>query len=186
LVVSAYQFPNPDRTLVSNALHNVGLVLLTRYRFNYRFPSAWLSEGFAYHLELETLGYSESFTIGRSSVAGTGEAGGGTTEGERPAWSESGKWPAALQQLVTAGTDPPLRRLAEMTQDQMGYEELVKSWSVVTFLVQWDAARFKQFVDGSKKRDAVEEEALQAAYGADFREVDRKWRAWVAAGFKGP
>jgi hypothetical protein len=177
-LTAVYQFPNTDKTFVSNAVHNVGLVLLTRYRLNYQFPPVWLREGFAYHLEMETLKYSQSYTLGRGG--GTG----GAPSGETPPWADSDKWRASLAALVAEGRDPPLKRLAAMTNDQMGYPELVKSWSLVECLVRWDAAKFKAFVDASKKDGAVEEDALRAAYGVGYRELDVKWRAYVTAGFK--
>jgi hypothetical protein len=182
-IAAAYQFPNTDKTFVSNALHNYALVLLTRYRLNYRFPSSWLQEGFAYWLEMETLGYTESFTLGRSGGATVAPGG---AEGQAPAWMDSARWKGALTALVAEGRDPPLKRMSTMTGDQMGYEELVKSWSVVDCLVRKDPKRFKAFVDGVKDRDLDEETALRNAYGIGYREADALWRAFVTAGFVHP
>ncbi|MDA1196122.1 MAG: hypothetical protein O2894_13205 [Planctomycetota bacterium] len=179
--VGVYQFPNTDKTFVSNVVHNAGLVLLTRYKANYAFPSVWLLEGFSYYLELEALGYTQSFTLGQGG--GTGGEGTGMAG---PLWADSAKWRPALRDLVGQGQDPPLRRIAKMTLDQFRYVELVKSWSVVEFLVRWDAARFKTFIGLSKDRSKTEEEALQAAYGVDYRALDEKWRAYVTADFKVP
>ena len=179
--VAVYQFPNIEKTLVSNAVHNAGLVLLTRYRMNFRFPSPWLREGFAYHLEMAALGYSLTFTLGRGG--GTNQGGGDTA----PPWADSEKWKQALGQAVSSGSDPPLKRVAAMQPEEMGYAELVKCWSVVDYLVRWDRARFKQFVDGAKAaRDGPEEDALVQAFGLNFRQLDEKWRAWVAGGFGPP
>lgn len=201
-MVAVYQHPNIEKTVVSNAVHNAGLILLTQYRFNWAFPSPWLREGFAYHLEMQSLGYSLSFTLGRAG--GTSQGGSDTA----PPWAESEKWKIALKTAVAGGTDPPLKRLAAMTPDQMGYPELVKSWSIVDYLVQWDRAKFKAFVDGTKadldaptrarfdadkdgrlddkERVPVEEEALSKATGMTYKQLDDKWRAWVTAGFGKP
>ncbi len=173
-----YQFPNTAKTFVSNVVHNVGLIMLTRYRANYAFPTVWLREGFAYYLEMESLGYSQSFTLGRGGSIGAGEAG--------PVWADSAKWRGALKQTVAEGQDPPLRRMGKMTIDQFRYQELVKAWSVVEFLVRWDPVRFKRFIDVSKDREKKEEEALKEAFGVTYRQCDAKWRAYVAAGFKKP
>jgi hypothetical protein len=178
-VVGVYQFPNTDKTFTSNVVHDVGLVLLTRYRLNFQFSSVWLREGFAYHLEMETLGYSQSFTLGRGGTAG----GAG---GEPPPWVDSERWRKTLAFAVGDQSDPPLRRLAAMTMDQFGYAELVKSWSVVEYLARWDPAKFKAFVDATKRSGVTEEEALREVYGVDYRELDERWRAWVAGGFRAP
>ena len=87
---------------------------------------------------------------------------------------------------MTEGNDPPLRRIAKMSVDQTNYVQLVKSWSVVEFLIRWDAKKFKRFIDLSKDRSRSEEDALKEAYGANYRKVDAKWRAYVQAGFKVP
>ncbi|MDJ0523364.1 MAG: hypothetical protein QNJ90_14935 [Planctomycetota bacterium] len=172
---AAYQFPNTDKTFVSNVVHNVGLILITRYKANYAFPSVWLREGFAYYLEMEALGYTQSFTLGRGGSAGAGVKG--------PVWADSDKWRGALKKLVNEGQDPPLRRIARMTVDQTDYPKLVKSWSVVEFLVRYDAKRFKRFIDLSKDRSKKEEDALKEAYGWTYRKADAAWRAYVGANF---
>ena len=176
-----YQFPNTDKTFVSNAVHAAGLLLITRYKANYAFPSVWLREGFAYYLEMEALGYTQTFSLGRGG--GTGGAGAGM---KGPVWTDSAKWREALKKVVDEGNDPPLRRIAKMTVDQTNYIQLVKSWSIVEFLIRWDPKKFKQFIDLSKDRSKTEEEALKEAFGANYRKVDAKWRAYVRAGFSIP
>ncbi len=174
-----YQFPNTNKTFVSNVLHNVGLIMITRYKANYTEPSVWLREGFSYYVELQALGYSQSFTLGRGGGTGAGAAG---TKGA--VWMDSGKWRGELKKLVAAGQDPPLRRIARMSMDQFRYVELVKAWSVVEFLIRWDRKKFKQFVDISKDRSKKEEEGLRTAYKGGYRDIDKKWRAYVSNGFK--
>jgi len=176
-----YQFPNTDKTYVSNVVHGAGLLLITRYKANYAFPSVWLREGFSYYLEMEALGYTQTFSLG--SGGGTGGAGAGM---KGPVWTDSAKWREALKKVVNEGNDPPLRRIAKMTVDQTSYIQLVKSWSIVEFLIRWDAKKFKQFIDLSKDRSKTEEEALKEAYGANYRKVDAKWRAYVSSGFTLP
>ncbi|MFV1958687.1 MAG: hypothetical protein ACC662_04670 [Planctomycetota bacterium] len=178
-VVAAYKFPNTSRTLVSNLAHDVGMILLTQYRFNYRFPSQWLLDGFAYYLELEGMGYTETFSLSRGGSAAAGD-------GSKPVWLDSAKWSFALKGLVTEGRDPPIKRIAKMTQDQMGYHELAKSWSVVEYLIRKDQAAFKRFIDADKERDKTTEDALKEAYGLTWRKLDQAWRAYVAADFKIP
>ncbi|MDJ0974905.1 MAG: hypothetical protein QNJ98_10635 [Planctomycetota bacterium] len=181
-LVAVYQFPNTDKTFVSNVIHNIGLVLITRYRINFLYPSVWLQEGFAYYLELTTQGYTQSFTLGK------GGSGGGA---KGPVWLDSKKWKGELKKLVAEGRDPPMKRIARMTHDQFSYVELVKSWSVVDMLIQWDRGKFKAFIDATKERGSTgdpknEEEALREAYGLDYRKLDSRWREFVQNGFKQP
>lgn len=177
--IGCYQFPSTDKTFVSNTVHQVGKLLLTIYKRDYRFPSAWLQEGFAYVLEMDAIGYSLTFTLGRGAGSqATGE------DTDVPIWQDSARWREALKAEVLAGTDPPLKRLARMDLSQFRYVELVKSWSVVECLIRWDAAKFKQLIDTLKGDDPDEEKALKAVYGVDYRGLDDRWRAYVQAGFQ--
>jgi hypothetical protein len=170
-----YLFPNTLPVLTSAVAHNVTQVLLVRYRFNVRFSSHWLTEGLAYHVEMATLAQSHTYTVGRGGIPG----------GADPAtWQDSAKWREQLKALVVAGADTPFPRLAAARADGFSLPDLVKAWSVVDMLVALDAGRFKAFVDASKERNRDEEEALRAAYGMDYRQVEERWRRWVDAGFQ--
>lgn len=175
-VVGAYKFPNTPRTFVSNAVHSLGLILLTRYRFNYSFPRQWLLEGFAYYLELEALGYTDTFSLSRGGTGAAAAAG-------RPVWADSDEWKGALKTLVAEGRDPPMKRIVRMQAGQMHYLELVKSWSIVECLIRLDPEKFVAFIDADKDRDKTTEDALAEVYGWSWRELDRVWRAYVTAGF---
>ena len=73
-----------------------------------------------------------------------------------------------------------------MSQDQLGYPELVKAWSAVEFLIRLDREKFKTFIDGTKDRETTVDQALKAAYGMTWTRFDQQWRAFVTAGFKTP
>ncbi len=184
-LAAGYQFPNTDKTFVSNVVHNAAMVLLTRYRWADSRPGRWLTahhwlrEGFAYHLEMEALGYTQSFTIGRG---GSGEAPGA----QGPVWLDSAQWRTALKALVAEGADPPLRRIAKMTGDMFGYAELVKAWSVVECLIRWDPVRFERFVALTKAAEQEEEACLREAFGVGFAALEDRWRAYVAADYRHP
>jgi hypothetical protein len=167
-------FPNPAKVLASGVAHNLALVLLNRHRFAYKWNSTWLQEGFAYHVEMATLGYSDSYTVGRGGAEVTDPA----------PWQDAKAWRGALRDALAAGKTTAMPDLAEAPLDRMGLVELVKAWSVVDLLVALDRAKFKAFVDGTKERGATEEAALRAAYGLDHAGLEARWRAYVQAGFR--
>jgi hypothetical protein len=171
-----YLFPNTVERLASGVSHNVTPILLTLWK-RPQFASTWLREGLAYVLEMEAIGRSETYTVGR---------GGGVGGGDPASWVDSAKWKEALVAAVRAGQDAPVPRLAKMGIDQMSYPELVKSWSVVDYLVQVDREKFRAFLAGTKQRDREEEEAFREAYGYDYRALETRWRAFAEAGFKVP
>jgi hypothetical protein len=180
-VVSAYKFPNTTRTVVSNIVHNMSFNLLTLYNFNFRFPKPWLQEGFAYFLEMEAYGYSDTFNLHRAGTAAASASG-------EPVWIDSNKWKKTILRLVVEGQDPPLKRIVRMETEQLGYAELVKSWSVVSYLVGLGKADFQAFMRGTKDREKAHpmEESLKEVYGLSWRQLDQKWRAWVQTEYLSP
>ena len=77
-----------------------------------------------------------------------------------------------------------MKRLSQMQGEQMGYVELVKSWSVIECLVRLDREKFEAFVRATKNRDKTPEDALKEVYGWSWRDLDVKWREYVAADFR--
>ncbi len=177
-VIGSYLFPYKPPELASYAAHAGALALLARYRYDYKKPApGWLAEGLAYQLELEANGRTDTYNVLRAGVAGGGDPG---------PWMEFGKWKDALKAAVAATQDTPAPRLMAFSDDQFQLPDLVKSWSLVTFLIRLDRAKFKTFVDGVKVRDATVEQALKDAYNVDPRALEARWRAWVEGGFQGP
>lgn len=171
--VGAYLFPQTVPVVRSNLAHDLVLLLLNRYRFNYRFTTPWLAEGLAYHLEIARVGPSSSFTINRAGVPGGGDP---------TVWLESARWPELLRGLALGSLDTPMPRLATASADTFTICDLAKCWSVVRLLVESDPAKFKAFVDAVKaNRDQPEEAALKAAYGLDYRGLEALWRGKVTA-----
>jgi len=171
--IGAFLFPNTLAVLKSTVAHSMTYVLLNRYKFNFRFGSAWLTEGLAYHLELRGVGPSSAFTIGRAGIPGGGDP---------TVWQDTTKWPELLRGAALSSQDTPMPRLAAAKADGLSLADLAKAWSVVDYLVTLDPTKFKAFVDGTKlHRDDPEEGALRAAYGFDFRALEAQWRAHVTA-----
>ena len=170
---------DPVKTVVSTVCHDLVLVLLSRYKFNYRFSSLWLQEGIAYQAEMASIGYSTTYTVGRGKSAASGL--------DLSAWQQSGKWKESLKTQVAAGQDSPLSRLTSAKAGELTLVDLVKCWSVVDWLVRLDPKKFKTFLDATKdNRDAPEVDALKAAYGFDWTGADTKWKAFVQGGFGTP
>ncbi len=176
-VVGAYKFPNTTRTLRSNAVHNMGFLLLTQYHFDYRFPPAWLEEGFAYLLEMEAYGSSDTFNLHQQGTAAASGA------GQTP-WADTEQWRGLLKDLVSQGQDVSAKRLSVMPADQLGYPELAKSWSLLELLYRTDAKKLRAFLAATKDRSKSVEDALKEAYGWTWHDLDEKWHAYVAADFR--
>jgi hypothetical protein len=176
--IGVHVFPFRPEDVASRVAHMTAQGLLGRYRHDYRrMASPWLSEGFAYVLELEARGTTSTYTSGRAGIAGGGDPG---------PWMDVKRWKDALKVAVAASQDTPAPRLFTATEDQIQLPDLVKSWSLVDHLIRLDRAKWKLFVDRSKERETTDEDALRAAYGIDARALESRWRAWVEKGFVGP
>jgi hypothetical protein len=178
--VSAYLFPNTTKALASRIAHSLAYVWLDLYHRK-RFASLWLQEGLAYAVEVRALGYSQAYTVGKSGGAGTDPA----------VWQDAAKWKDSLRALVTASQDTPAGRLMKVSYAELSFSlpDLVKSWSLVEFLLKKDASKFKAFVDATTLRakptepERTDEDALHEVYGMDARALETAWRSWAQAGF---
>ena len=177
-MVASYVFPYTVPNLASFSAHHAVLCLISRYRYSIKKPvSAWLVEGLAYAMELEANGTTETFTVGRGGIAGGGDPG---------PWQETAKWKDALKAAVLATQDTPYARLEGFAEDQLQLPDLVKSWSLVTFLLRLDRTKFKPYVDALVSKDKSADEALKDVYNLDPRAFETRWRTWVEGGFVGP
>lgn len=177
-VIGSHLFPYTPANLASFTSHDAVLSLISRYRFTLkRVAPPWVAEGLAYALELEANGGSETFVVGRGGIAGGGDPG---------PWQDSKRWRDALKAAVVATQDTPFARLSGFAEDQLQLPDLVKSWSVIDYLLRLDRARFKPYMDGLKDKDKSPEDALKDAYALDPRGLESRWRSWVEGGFTGP
>jgi len=75
---------------------------------------------------------------------------------------------------------PVPKLLAAKTGQSLKSVEYVVAFSLVDFLIAEDKPKFKKFIDALKD-GKPQEEALAAAYGFDLTELEKRWRAWLAA-----
>ena len=78
----------------------------------------------------------------------------------------------------------------EFTERMMGGTGQVTVTTVIevprSFLEDLRSDRWHPLDDGAQAPWQTEEDALKEAYGANYRKVDAKWRAYVQAGYKLP
>lgn len=177
-MVATYVFPYTVPNTASFAAHHTLVSLISRYRFSIKKPTPpWIVEGLAYVLELEATGTTDTFTVGRGGIAGGGDPG---------PWQDVKKWKDALKASVLSTQDTPFTRLDGFAEEQLQLPDLVKSWSLVDYLVRLDRAKWKVYVDALRNKDASGDDALKEAYALDGRALEARWRTWVQGGFQGP
>jgi len=165
--VVGYQFPNPQEQMRNNVVHKASHVLLMRWRYTGTRPGWWLLEGFAEFQEVNQFGKCDVYCI---------TAGHGDPAGEAKWVGES--WKAVAKRLAATRGDRGLKDLAFAALNDLTPYDLVKSWSVVHYLVALDREKFARLVHDLKK--GVEPDAaFRGVYGAEMKEMDDRWREYV-------
>ncbi|MGH7161848.1 MAG: hypothetical protein ACREID_00075 [Planctomycetota bacterium] len=184
------QMPDPFEGLKSHCAHFGANVLATRCVNRYRFPTWWVNEGLAYYLELRVAGTIQTHN---ADVGGGKYADGGPLENNKgDPWQDATKWTALLLHLVQSGRDPPLDAIKGKDlfshKNRLSAQDLAKSWSVVTYLVEDDPAKFRAFfadAKGSGEGSAVERETSAAIkhYGG-YARIEEGWRKYALNNFR--
>ncbi|MBI1849844.1 MAG: hypothetical protein HYR85_05820 [Planctomycetes bacterium] len=186
-----YRGGRTEKSLVNSSVHKLGHVLINRLHFGYNYVPAWLDEGFAAWLEHEVLNENYTFCFSTSY----GQYGGGgnygnekTTKGAKIVGDEP-KMEDLVRMLVSGGKDKSILSLLPLDLPEIGYDETTKAWSVITFLIKDDAAKFDAFLARVRgrmprfettvkpgMRSDVQLEAFKAVYGVDVGEIEKRWR----------
>ncbi|MHC4820398.1 MAG: tetratricopeptide repeat protein [Planctomycetota bacterium] len=146
--------------------HNIAEYILAR-----SFPKAselpWVEEGIAYTVTGTLLGTTDTYCVQRSE-----------TVGARRSFRDFDTWEADILDMVIQGEDEPLELLAHLETNSLTSATAAKSWSVLNWLLETDRDLtldwFQAIEDGMEQQRAAKE-----VFGADFRELDRRWRDWV-------
>lgn len=151
--------------LKAKAAFTVGVMLIQSATLGAGGP--WLQEGFRCYCENEATGYNTLSNVAPVNNEKLGKL-----------WAEDMKKrvkdnKASTWSEIFAITDLKAMKLGEYQQ----------SWSMVTYLIKMDPARFDKVVlairDGETATNAIEK-----TYGKKLTEMQAYWAAWVSAGSK--
>ena len=93
--------------------------------------------------------------------------------------SDSSTWPELVKTSVIDGTDTPFEKLKHIMINELDFEHLSKSWSLVTFLVDEHEDKFVTWIKNMRRMQW--EEAMYKAYHWTNAELDKEWGLWVKA-----
>jgi hypothetical protein len=182
------QMPDPFELMKAHCIHFAANVLATRHR-RVTFPTWWLNESIAYFFEKRISGTIETYN---TSVGGGGYADAGPIEGDQKnPWTDHNRWQDLLLQMVRQGRDPSLEKIKGKElygeKNRLATEDLAKGYSVVTYLIQSDAAKFAAFFEAAKEGQGspVEREvaAVLEHYGS-YQAIEDGWRKYALNGFR--
>jgi len=180
--------------MTQHLFHLLGHILLTHYRYNYRFAPPWLHEGFGAYMAIRFAGENILFcTAGLNSLQfGTGVFKGLSSE------ARSRNWPAFFKKKTLDGDILSLKELALVPIDEFRHLDTALAWSFVTFLIQERRHKFKAYIDELKRQAAKSEPegewppaafaaaAFKRAFGLSMEEIEPKWREWARNGSSKP
>jgi hypothetical protein len=129
--------------------------------------SSWLYEGVAYFCTGCLLRTSLSWCVERS-----------ISSADSRKLDDIVEWPAILRAEVERGEDPPLGRIVSRELSRMERLDVIKSWSVVFWLIETSRQRFIDFL-AAVGTGADPAAAAKQRLGRDLDELDAEWRAWI-------
>jgi RNA polymerase sigma-70 factor (ECF subfamily) len=95
------------------------------------------------------------------------------------------KAPAYLRSLVLRRRDMPMETIVALPAEGLTMAALVKSWSVLLFLLETDRRAVREFLEDAAKEKMGKRGGAEKALARNFRELrtwkdlDAAWRAWV-------
>ncbi|MSR73889.1 MAG: hypothetical protein EXS14_00230 [Planctomycetes bacterium] len=177
--------PNTPESARNIFAHEIGHLLVMRWKYHNNFLPPWFEEGFACWIEAKALGRNNCYCF-------SGGYGDRATRLDKINDIEWPKWKAAVAQQVKGKSDKALRNLVPMPLSDLAAPEMGKAWSVVDFMASQGGEKLLLFIEKFKAhwpKDIVfehnaakaeaQEKALNEVFGKDFDSFDAAWRAWV-------
>ncbi len=155
-----------DKFQLNQIDHMVSHFLLTSYVGN---VPPWLYEGFASWMEVK---FDQASRVHCTTKTSYGDR---TDIADKV--SSSASWPELIKESVTSKTDTPFGAILGIPLNQLDYEHLSKSWSIISMLIETNKDGFISFCRHLRSGD--QQKALKSGLGATAEEIDEKWREWV-------
>ena len=169
--IVGYQFPYPKEQTRHTIVHKLSHVLLQRWHNKgSAWTQWWMLEGFGVVQEVNAFGSCQVYCI----TAGYGEHPGA----DKPIGDS---WKADAKRMAAAGGDRPLKDLVVKGLNELEPYDLVKSWSLVHYLLALDREKFARLVVELKGKGKGQpaSEAFPLVYGAPLEAIDDRWREFV-------
>ncbi len=167
--IVGYRGAFPKERTRHSVVHKLSHVLLQRWRNKgTRWTRYWLAEGLGEVQEINAFGSCQVFCV-RTEY---GERGGDDAKAIGEGWK------AEAKRLAAAGGDSRFRDLGAKPLADLQPWDLVKSWSMVHYLLSLDREKFVSLVALLKAQMPLEE-ALAQSHGATPEQMDDRWRDFV-------
>ncbi len=182
--------PNTPESARNIIAHEVGHLLVMRWKYHNNFLPPWFEEGFACWLEAKTLGRNNCYCF-------SGGYGDRATRLDKINDIEWPRWKSSVAQQVRGKSDKALRTIVPMPLSDLAAPEMGKAWSIVDYMASQGGDKLLLFIEKFKAhwpkeivfehnaaKAAAQEQALQDVFGKDFDSFDAAWREWVLKNYK--
>ncbi len=174
-LMAQYQGAGHIATSISNVAHKTSHVLLLQYKQAGAWRPWWFLEGFAVWQEIETAGEVRTYCL---EVSRPGEyAVPGTPDADEAAKSKTAElWRSKVKAWVKARDERDLAVLARRSLNELVFEDVVQSWSLVDWMQREGVLRpFTLAYKRHRKLDKALEEVLETSVPG----AHAQWRKWV-------
>jgi hypothetical protein len=174
-LMAQYQGPSDFVTSLSAACHKTSHILLTSWKPSGSFMPWWLYEGLASWQEFAVLDETRTYCLELAKPADYARPGTKEADEAAKARTENG-WRGKVKSMVGRRAEKDLPVLGKMPLNDLVFEDVQQSWSVVDWLGR--TGRLREFVSAYKdKRDL--DAACRAVLGVPTTAVHEQWRQWV-------
>lgn len=156
----------PDGPNAADVCLHYAIHFLAQARFHVEAQEAWLYEGLAAYGAVRLLGFHGSWCV---RLEDTSAKAGMPTVPDDPA-----EWPEMVEGLVRLHDDFPLNGLVGVSINGLDGPMLVKSWSLLRWLLEQHPDEARAFLD-AKRRGVETPKALRAATGLALDDLDEAW-----------
>lgn len=137
---------------------------------------AWLNEGLAYYYTLKVLESCLTHCVAQKK----GDyANGHKDEGGMKDWGDPANWKPLMKTSVQKKDDTALRTVIMVPLTKLDFQDTVKSWSVITYLMDLDRSKFIQMLDQMLDPAVKQENVIQGVWGKGLEDLDEDWHAHV-------
>ncbi len=140
---------------------------------------AWLNEGLSYYYTVKV----QESTLTHCVAKKAAKYGGQKAMGGYKDWKKSENWKPNLKEWVNSKSDEALRSLVNKPLAKLEFEATVKSWGVITWMMDTDRDSFIRLLKALQENPSDQEEVIQKIYKKGLEELDEEWRRYVSRNF---
>ena len=174
-LMAQYQGPSEIESCVSQGSHKTSHICLLAWKRKAGWQPWWLLEGFAVWQEIAIFGESRTYCLEVETPGGYDKQGTPEADVAAKALMEE-RWRAKVKAMIRDGKQVDLGVLGRRSLNELSFDDVVQSWSVVTWLAK--TGKLPAFLLASKEKKNLDE-TCSAALDMPLAAAEAAWTAWA-------